>query len=342
VGTIYTMSVDRYLPTAFAVVAGTRELHEALAETRDPRAVFRLDPPVDVRTNAPDDEAGGRFRRELGIGCEERVVVVVSRLDLWLKIGSLMDAMDAVGMLAGGSGRSRLVIVGDGPARAAVARRAASVNAACGREVVTLVGPMLDPVPAYQAADVVVGMGTSILRGMAAAKPSVLVGEMGFVQIVGPSTVEPFLRQGFWGVGDGSGGGARLADAVTAILSLPGEERAALGRWGRDLVVERFGLEGSADRLLEIYERARAWSPRSRELWSAAARTPGRVLARKVHDRLPPLRRAQQRLMHGPPDAAAHESALATRRTPDAFGVRQHREITAEESSEKGASKDGR
>ena len=72
------------------------------------------------------------------------------------------------------------------------------MNGRCGREVVSVLGHMPDPRAVYCAADVVIGMGTSLLRGMATAKPCVLVGERSLVTVVRPETVGPYLRQGFW------------------------------------------------------------------------------------------------------------------------------------------------
>ena len=90
-----------------------------------------------------------------------------------------MNAIDAVSALPAEL-RVRLVIVGDGPARAELDALAASANARCGRTVATLVGAADDPRPWYAAADVVLGMGSSALRAMAYAKPLVVQGERGF------------------------------------------------------------------------------------------------------------------------------------------------------------------
>src|SRR5262249_12231056 len=173
VGTLYTMSVDAFIPRAFPAIAGTAALEAELLLDRPAAAVFRLDPPVDVVANAPDPEDGLRFRAAHGISAGESVVAIVSRLDLWLKMDSLMAAIAAAGTLAAAR-PVRLVVVGDGMARETLTRRAEAVNAAHGRQVVIMAGPMVDPVPAYRAADVVIGMGTSLLRGMATAKPTVL------------------------------------------------------------------------------------------------------------------------------------------------------------------------
>jgi L-malate glycosyltransferase len=312
VGTLYTMSVDPFIPRTFPAIAGTAALEAELLHERPPAAVFRLDPPVDIVANSPDPADGLRFRAAHGIGAEESVVAIVSRLDLWLKMDSLTDAITAAGTLAADR-PVRLVIVGDGMARETLTRRAEAVNAAHGRQVVIMAGPMVDPVPAYRAADVVIGMGTSVLRGMATGKPSVLVGELGFVEIIRPDTIAPFLQQGFWGVGTGEGGAARLHRVLAEVLDLPGSEQAALGDFGRRFVTERFGLERSADILMEIYRDVLAWSPDRNQFALDLALTPAKVLAHKVHQRLPARRRAAQRLLQdGGNGKASYEAALAT------------------------------
>ena len=110
---------------------------------------------------------------------DELLVVCTSRLALNAKLESLVEAIDAIDLLAE-TLPVRLVIIGEGDASDPLAQRAAAVNRRRGRAVVTLPGPEPDPSPAYAAADVVVGMGTSILRGLAFAKPAIVQGERGF------------------------------------------------------------------------------------------------------------------------------------------------------------------
>src|SRR4029077_10930201 len=85
-------------------------------------------------------------------------VVVVSRLVKWLKQESLERAIDAVEQLAPEL-TARLVIVGEGAAAAELQERADAVNARLGRRAVILTGALIDPRPAYAAADVMIGMG---------------------------------------------------------------------------------------------------------------------------------------------------------------------------------------
>jgi glycosyltransferase involved in cell wall biosynthesis len=295
VATLYGMNVDGFMPRAVPMIAGTRDIQVELAQTRDPAAVHFLDPPVNTDVNRPDDEAGRLQRRAWGVGDDEDLVVIVSRLDIWMKIDSLMDAIDAVDSLAGGR-RIRLAVVGDGPARAALEHRAADVNHRHGRRVIDVVGATVDPVPAYQAADVVVGMGTSLLRGMAAGKPAVLAGELGHVRLIEPTSVEPYLRQGFWGMGDGARAASTLAGLIAGVLDRGADERRELGEFGRAFVVERFGLPAAADQLVDIYEQVVTWTPSRRQVVAELLRVPFAVVRRKVMDRLPGRRRGVKSL----------------------------------------------
>lgn len=131
---------------------------------------------------------GACFAQTYGLAPEGCHVVVVSRLARALKADGILRTVDVVGRLAGTCAVD-LTIVGDGDAREAIAERAQTVNTAAGRDVVRLTGALVDPRAAYDAADIVVGMGTSAGRAMAFAKPTVVIGERGFA-------VDPHPRHG--------------------------------------------------------------------------------------------------------------------------------------------------
>jgi phosphatidylinositol alpha-mannosyltransferase len=100
-------------------------------------------------------------------------------------------------------------------------------------------------------------MGGSALRAMAFAKPVVVLGEDGFAAILGPHTVEQFLWQGFYGLGDGDTDPRELARLIDDLLSDPAR-RHQLGEYARQLVVTRFDVRAEAERLEEIYAHALA------------------------------------------------------------------------------------
>lgn len=310
VATLYGHSADAFIPRCVPVIAGTAQMQHDLRRHRATELVSLLEPPIDTRLNSANPLDGARQRRDWGIAEDEDLVVIVSRLDVWMKIDSLMDTIDAVGLLAADR-PVRLAVVGDGPAGDALQARAAAVNERLGRDVVLMVGALADPVPAYRAADVVVGMGTSLLRGMSMQKPSILVSELGYVRPIGPDTVAPLLEQGFWGRGDGVRAHDRLAAELLRMITLPSGQQAELGRWSRQFVIDRHGMDTCTDRLLEIYDAALAYQPSRWRLAAESVRVPAAVVGRKVRDRLPGRRDGVKSLRTPSALSDEYQSAMA-------------------------------
>jgi phosphatidyl-myo-inositol alpha-mannosyltransferase len=257
--TVMSMAVAPFLPRTMPLIVGTDQIRTRAIDAGR-RHVTLLEPPVDVRANAPEHPSE-MFKKELQIRPGVPLVVVVSRLAPELKLEGLLAACDAAGELASSGAELRLVVVGDGQARPLVERAAQAANARAGRVVVTLTGLMVDPRPAYAAASVVVGMGGSALRGMAFAKPVVVQGEHGFCELATPESAPMFLRQGWFGLGPPEHGRAEAAARLVAILRpLLGDRhrQATLGAYLRSLVVDRYSLDRAAGTQLEAYARAAA------------------------------------------------------------------------------------
>jgi glycosyltransferase involved in cell wall biosynthesis len=255
--TIMSGSVAPFLPRTLPLIVGTNELRSReLAAGRAP--VTLLEPPVDTRANAPGYDPGP-FRKELGLDAATPLISVVGRLVSEMKLEGVLAACDAVGELARSGVSVQLAVVGDGPARPAVEEAAAAANARAGQLVVALAGELYDPRPAYAAADVVLGMGGSALRGMAFGKPLVVQGMSGFWELLTPESAPLFLSQGWGGSGpDGEGraeGRARLASILPTLLDDPAT-RTRLGDFGRALVAERYGLDHAAAIQEEVYASA--------------------------------------------------------------------------------------
>lgn len=298
IGTLYTMDVPPYLPRGFPILAGTADIAADLRAVRPADMVHRLEPPVDTDHNGPDDPSGHAYRHRLGIPPETFVVSMLSRLDPRGKVDALLDALGAVQQLAPEM-PVHLLIAGDGPARDRIVRSVAEVNREVGRTVATWLGHVADPRPVLWAAEAVLGMGTSVLRGMACAKPCVVVGERGFVEPVTPDTLPTFLKQGFWGRGDGASGAAPIAAALRRIYLSTETDRRTLSAFGRRTVVEHHGLGKAADRLLGLYALTLATPGRSSKDSAEAFATLGKIAAYKVHHRLPSQRRAEQLALSG-------------------------------------------
>jgi hypothetical protein len=84
----------------------------------------------------------------------------------------------------------------------------------------------------------------------------VVQGEKGFWELLTPHSVDLFLQQGWYGVGDGTGGFERLSAILRGLVADPAK-RDSLGAYGRELAVERFSLQRAATVQEAIYRAAR-------------------------------------------------------------------------------------
>lgn len=291
--TVLSMWVMPYVPASVPLIMGTAALRDEAARLQS-APVWQLEPPIDTDKDHPGIDAQA-FRREHRIPLDQPLLVTVSRLALDLKLDALVRAINAADLLAAKL-PLRLAIVGDGPARSALQARADDVNRRWGRRVIQFTGAIMDPRQAYAAADVVLGMGSSALRALSIGRPLVVQGELGFSLAFEPSSLNHFLRQGFFGVGSGQSD-EELATQTLRLLSLDQAAKSALSRFCRQIVVDRFSL-GRAWRIqLDIYEQVARLGARyplrdalvaaRRALWlEIKNRSPGDKRRRRAQERL--------------------------------------------------------
>lgn len=256
VGTVMSMAVAPFLPRSLPLLVGTEQI-AAAEELAGRRGVQVMEPPVDLEHNRVDADAVAAFRDRWRIAPDELTVLTVTRLARELKSEGLFTAVDEVTALAADR-PVKLVIVGGGPAEAEVRRRVEQANARCGREVAVMTGELADPRPAYAVGDVQLAMGGSALRALCFGKPLIVQGERGFWRLLDPDSVGDFLWAGWYGVGEGvAAGPAALRGELAKVLDDP-DRRRELGRFGRELVERRFGLDAATDRLEQFYADALA------------------------------------------------------------------------------------
>jgi len=286
VASFMDMTFVDYLPETIPLVVGTRRVEEEARRMRN-GAVELIEPPIDTDADHPSVDGAG-FRRQHGVDVSDLLIVVVSRIAFALKLESLRRAMGAVGRLAEEL-PVRLAIVGDGEARPSVEQEAGAINRRLGRDVVFFAGSMVDPRTAYAAADVVAGMGSSILRGMAFEKPALVLGEGGFSKVVGPESLDWFLFNGFYGIGNGDASPELSARQLRVLLE-DGSRRRELGRLSRRVVCERFSVRSASAQLERLYDDSVRRPTRRWETSADALSTALRVARQKV--RGTPARRA--------------------------------------------------
>lgn len=254
-------------PRSVPLVVGKPLLVEKAIRANGGR-VHLIRPPIDTELDHPPVDPSG-FMQTYGLGGARLNVVLVSRLAAHLKLEGLERAIDAVASLAAEL-PVRLIIVGGGSAYDRLRERAEARNEGLGDRVIVMTGPLLDPRPAYAAADVVLGMGTSVLRGMAFSKPAIVLGEQGFSEVVGPSTIGRFLTGGFYGLGDGIAD-AQLLTRQLRTLVTDSSLRAELGAFSRGVVCDNFSITSAAAALDRLYrETANEQTTTVRRLLRAA------------------------------------------------------------------------
>jgi glycosyltransferase involved in cell wall biosynthesis len=166
----------------------------------------------------------------------------------------------------------RLLIAGDGVARGKLQGLADQVNSQKGRRVVILTGALMDPRCAYAAADIVIGMGGSALRGMAFSKAIIVAGEQGFSAPFTPETAQKFYYEGIYGVGGSDPGNDRLTQDI-CLLASHRERLPLLGDFSRQFVQRHYSLETVSDRLAAFCYCAVKVDPPLRAKIADAART---------------------------------------------------------------------
>jgi Glycosyl transferases group 1/Glycosyl transferase 4-like domain len=288
--TINSMAIPDFMPGSVPLLV----CNPVIGAGVRPRtgAVGVLEIPTDCVGQHPDFPGAG-FRAEIGAADDELLVVAVSRFARVLKQRGLEIAIGAAERLATSGGpvgrRMRLVLVGDGPAMPELRALADATNARAGREVVILTGMRPDPRSAYAAADVVLGMGGSLLRAMAFGKPCIVQGELGFFRLLDASTAREFRWRGFYGIGtpeDDRIGDVTLAGLMEKLL---GDEtlRKENAGYALSLVRQFYSLEYAIGLQLDWYDRTlSAYTPPSmREVARTAAAVSAWVADRAVKRR---------------------------------------------------------
>ncbi len=291
-GSISSMSVPWFLPPSLSVTFGTPDLVDQARRHRKGLTAL-LEPPVNVTRDDPAVIDPSLFRAEHAVTEGEFVIVCVSRLAGWMKLDGLRRTIRAVDTLADDY-PVRLFIVGEGDVADLLRSEAAEVNTRHRRCVITVTGLLLDPRPAYAAADVVVGMGGSILRGMAFGKPAIILGEQGFSEPFTEETASDFLYRGFFGVGNGHEGSDRLVGQLRRLIT-DSSAREASASYSAALVRNRFALPVVADANEVLYKAVVDTSIGRTRLAveggvTVARRIGGRVLPEPVRARLRPNR----------------------------------------------------
>jgi glycosyltransferase involved in cell wall biosynthesis len=200
---------------------------------------------IELPAAPPGEAERAGARRDLGAGPGDLLVATLGRLDEPKK--GLATFLDAARLVAASEPRARFALVGDGPARADLERRA-RVPGLEGRLVFT--GERRDVHAILSGVDIFVqpslweGFGLTVIEAMAAARPIVASRVGGIPEA---------LRHGVDGLLVPPGDPAALAEAIVRLARDP-ELAARLGSAGRTRACEEFGIDGLVDATIAMYD----------------------------------------------------------------------------------------
>ena len=232
--------------TARVVTTGEALRTQLIRDNRlDAERVDSVPTGIDATTFAPLSRDAAR--RELGLPAPAPLVGIVATLRSWKGHRFLLDAMPRLR-----HADARLVIVGDGPQRAALEARTDELGL---RERVRFVGQQDDVARWLAALDVFVlpsyaneGVPQALLQAMFATIPCVTTDAGAIPEIARDGdTARVVPRED----------PAALAAAIDSVLDAP-EESAAMAQRARAFVLPRFGLETMLDRMGNVFRRALA------------------------------------------------------------------------------------
>ena len=228
-----------------AYVAVTPALAKVAVERAecDPGRIHVIPNGIDVTRFAPNAESRARVRQELGIPGDSWLVGSVGRLapekDQALLIRAMAPLLDE---------RRQLMLVGDGPERAALEKACTETWRA---EYCHLIGARSDAAPYIAAMDAFVlssrteGLPLGLLEAMATGVPVVSTAVGG---------IPDLIDSGKNGVLVASGDEKAL---LRELVTLAGQPTAGLrlGQAGRETVLARYSLSQMAERYEELYEQ---------------------------------------------------------------------------------------
>ena len=199
---------------------------------------------------------GQAQKEELGIQEGDEVLVYVSRMDedRALVARQLIALTPA---LVQQIPRLRLVIVGGGNVFDALAAQAKQINEQLGRDVILMTGARTDINGLVALGKAFVGVSRAALEAMAAQKPVIIAGNEGYIGLFGQEKLALAQENNFCCRSCPPSSPDRLlSDVVRVMRDLSDQEREALGRYGREVIIRYYSVEKMAADCEKAYDAA--------------------------------------------------------------------------------------
>ncbi|MBN2184285.1 MAG: glycosyltransferase family 4 protein [Candidatus Krumholzibacteriota bacterium] len=204
-----------------------------------------------------------RFQKEKQLPDAGWKIAFMSRVDR-IKFGSLRHAVQAVELMATKGRDVTLAIAGDGGCFEDLKQTVDEVNIRAGREIVILLGQIIETPQFLSWADIVLGIGRCTWEGMACGKPAIVVGENGIAGIAEPAETEMLQYYNFAGRNIKEPVDPQvLADTIEELMTDETHYR-ELSEYSRKYVIDNYDYKAGAVRVEEIYRKELLSDPLTR------------------------------------------------------------------------------
>ncbi|MHB1393726.1 MAG: glycosyltransferase [Clostridia bacterium] len=190
---------------------------------------------------------------ELKLTEEDSKIVYISRFDSDRSY-IINKLLEIIPELAERIQNLKVIMVGSGNILDMVKERAQEINSKTGHNTVIVAGSRTDINKFTALADLFIGFGRSSLEALAAGRPLILAGNVGYIGILDEHSLDAAVKSNFSGRGNSKAESETFRnDIIKVLLQMRVEEKKALGGFGRSVVENSYSVKRMVQDNIEVY-----------------------------------------------------------------------------------------
>ena len=189
---------------------------------------------------------------ELDLKPEDIKIVYISRFDSDRSY-IINKLLEVIPELSSSTPNLKVIMVGSGNILDSIKEKTREINNMTGQDTIIVTGSRTDINKFTALADLFIGFGRSSLEALSAGKPLILAGNEGYIGILNENSLDDAVKSNFSGRGKSKADSKSLKDDILKVLSLSGEERKALGDFGRSVIENRYSVRKMVQDNMEVY-----------------------------------------------------------------------------------------
>ena len=189
---------------------------------------------------------------ELDLKPEDIKIVYISRFDSDRSY-IINKLLEVIPELSSSIPNLKVIMVGSGNILDSIKEKTREINNMTGQDTIIVTGSRTDINKFTALADLFIGFGRSSLEALSAGKPLILAGNEGYIGILNENSLNDAVKSNFSGRGKNKADSKSFKDDILKVLSLSGEERKALGDFGRSVVENSYSVKKMVQDNMEVY-----------------------------------------------------------------------------------------